>query len=234
MPRTFPAVVAGFFLWLSGPALPQVDDSLRKGAQAYRICAACHSLEPGVHLSGPSLAGRWGEEAGTIAGFSRYTEALRNSGIVWQENSLDGWLADPQAMIPGTTMTFRGIGDEMTRKNLIGFLRQALAPGGAEQVVKSGLIPKEMAAGQIPDDLSSLGPNQRIAEIRHCRDAYYITTADGARFPFWETVVRLKIDTSARGPETGPVLIRSGMAGDRVSVVFPSLADMEKRLTEQC
>ena len=234
MLRTVPATAAGFFLWLSGPALPQVDDSLRKGAQAYRVCAACHSLQPDVHLSGPSLAARWGEEAGTVAGFGRYTSALQNSGIVWDEHSLDGWLADPQAMIRGTTMTFRGVADDATRKNLIGFLRWALSPGGAEQVVKAGLIPKDMAAGQIPDDLSSLGPNQRVTEIRHCRDAYYITTADGAQFPFWETVVRLKIDTSARGPDKGPVLIRSGMVGDRVSVVFPSLADLRKRLIQQC
>jgi cytochrome c len=62
-----------------------------------------------------------------------------------------------------------------------------------------------------------------------------VTTVDGAQFPFWETTVRLKIDTSARGPKSGePVLLRSGMAGDRVSVVFASLADLTALLAEKC
>jgi cytochrome c len=92
-----------------------------------------------------------------------------------------------------------------------------------------------MAQGQIPEDLSSLGANQRIREIRRCRDAYHVTTADGARFPFWETNVRIKIDTSPRGPKAGePVLVRAGMVGDRVSIVFSSLADLKILLTEKC
>lgn len=223
-------------LLLAGSAQAQdQDETARKGAQAYRICAGCHSLQPGVHLSGPSLADRWGKVAATIAGFGRYTEALKESGIIWEENSLDAWIANPQAMVPGTTMTFRGVDDDATRTGLIAFLRRALAPGGAEEVVKSGLIPQRMAEGQIPEDLSSLGANQRIREMRHCRDAYYITTADGAQFPFWEINVRIKIDTSPRGPrQHQPVLIRSGMVGDRVSVVFSSLADLDRMLVEKC
>jgi cytochrome c len=92
-----------------------------------------------------------------------------------------------------------------------------------------------MATGQIPPDLSSVGANQRIKEIRHCRDAYHVTTADGAEFPFWEFNVRIKTDASPRGPKKGePVLMRSGMAGDRVSVVFSNLADIRKLITEKC
>jgi cytochrome c len=138
-------------------------------------------------------------------------------------------------MVPGTTMTFRGIENDETRLNLIAFLRQALASGGAVKVVKDGLISRSVAQGQIPPDLSSLEANQRITEIRHCRDAYYVTTANGAVFPFWETNVRLKIDTSPRGPRKGePVLQRSGMVGDRVSVVFSSLADIHGLIAEKC
>jgi cytochrome c len=223
-------------LFLAATAMAQEPgEAVRKGAQAYRICAACHSLQPGVQLSGPSLAGRWGKEAGTIGDFGRYTEALKKSGIVWEENSLDGWIADPQAMLPGTTMTFRGVPDEETRKNLIAFLREALSPGGAARVVRSGLISESMATGPLPEDLSSPGDNQRIKEIRHCRDGYHVTTANGAQFPFWETNVRIKIDTSSRGPKKGePVLVRSGMAGDRVSVVFSSLAELNQLLAEKC
>ena len=80
-------------------------------------------------------------------------------------------------------------------------MRRAMAEGGSAKVVKDGLISHDSAEGQIPPDLSSVGENQRIKEIRHCRDAYYVTTADGAEFPFWETNVRIKTDTSARGPQ---------------------------------
>ena len=216
----------------------EAEDStemIKKGAPAYRLCAACHSLQPGVHLSGPSLAGLWGKRVATTSDYHRYTEPLRKADITWDENTLNAWLADPQAMVPGTTMTFRGIENDETRANLIAFLLQALAPGGSVKVVADGLIPKSFAEGQIPPDLSSLGDNQRIRQIRHCRDAYYITTANGAQFPFWETNVRIKTDTSARGPKAGePVLLRSGMAGDRVSVVFSSLADITRLVAEQC
>ena len=223
-------------LALAGTA--QAQDStemVKNGAQAYRICAACHSLQPGVHLSGPSLADLWGKKAAKVGDYGRYTEALKKAGIIWDEDTLNAWLADPQAMVPGTTMVFRGVEEDQTRVNLIAFLRQALAPGGTAKVVKDGLIPQRLAEGQIPQDLSSLGPNQRIKEIRHCRDAYYVTTVDGAEFPFWEINVRLKTDTSPRGPKKGePVLLRSGMAGDRVSVVFSSFAEITSLVGEKC
>ncbi len=207
----------------------------KQGATAYRICSACHSLQPGVHLSGPSLAGLWGKKAASAEDYGRYTEALTKENLVWGEDTLNAWLSDPQAMVPGTTMTFRGVEKDETRTNLIAFLREAMAEGGAVKVVKDGLIPESMALGPIPPDLSSVGANQRVKVIRHCRDAYYVTTADGAEFPFWETNVRIKTDTSARGPKKGePVLLRSGMAGDRVSVVFSSLAEIQQLVTENC
>jgi cytochrome c len=177
----------------------------------------------------------WGRRAATLSDFARYTRALKKSEIVWDETTLYAWIADPQLMVPGTTMTFRGIGNGKAREDLVSFLRLALAPNGTAKVLKEGLIPAGMAQGQIPADLSSVGPNQRITEIRHCGDAYHVTTADGAKFPFWETNVRLKIDTSPRGPRSGaPVLHRSGMVGDRVSVIFSSLAELRQYIAEKC
>jgi cytochrome c len=236
MPR--PSIYAAIAALIIGMSPAQADDTAdmaKKGAAAYRLCAACHSLQPGVHLSGPSLAGLWGKRAATVADYRRYTEALKSAEFSWDEITLNAWVADPQAMVPGTTMVFRGIERDETRANLIAFLRLALAPGGSAKVVADGLIPKSLADGQIPPDLSSVGPNQRIKAIRHCRDAYYVTTVDGAEFPFWETNVRIKTDTSRRGPKAGePVLLRSGMQGDRVSVVFSSLAEISRLVAEKC
>ena len=216
-------------------SVSNAQESAKIGAAAYRLCATCHSLQPGVNLSGPILANLWGRKAATTVDYGRYTEGLKKSGIAWDENTLNAWLADPQAMVPGTTMTFRGIPENETRANLIEFLHLALAQGGTARVVGDGLISSRLAEGQVPEDLSSLGPNQRIQEIRHCRDAYYVTTVDGAQFPFWETNVRIKIDTSARGPKIGkPVLLRSGMVGDRVSVVFSNLSEISRLVAEKC
>src|SRR5947207_2657257 len=98
-----------------------------------------------------------------------------------------------------------------------------------------GCFPPAWPKGKFRRTSHSLGPNQRIAEIHHCHDAYHVTTANGAKFPFWETNVRLKIDTSPRGPRKGePVLHRSGMVGDRVSIIFSSLADLHGLIAEKC
>jgi cytochrome c len=67
------------------------------GAQAFRTCAACHTLEPGAHRTGPSLAGVFGREAGTAEGFHRYSDALKSADLVWNEDALNTFLADPQA-----------------------------------------------------------------------------------------------------------------------------------------
>lgn len=227
--------LAFLLVWTGEAGAEESAETVKQGAAAYRVCAACHSLKPGTHLSGPSLANLWGKPAASVEDYGRYTDALGQAGIVWDENTLNAWLADPQAMVPGTTMTFRGIESDETRTQLIAFLRQAMSDDGLTKVVSGGLISENVALGQIPPDLSQVGSNQRITEIRHCRDAYYITTADGVRFPFWETNLRLKVDTSARGPDDGqPVLLRSGMAGDRVSVVFSSIAKLREQLDEKC
>lgn len=230
------SVAAALMAAGAGPAPGgEADATLKKGAMAYRQCAACHSLKPDVHLSGPSLAGLWGKRAASIDGYGRYTDALKDLDMAWDEDTLNAWLADPQAMAPGTTMTLRGIESDATRAALITFLRRAMPDGGSAEVVNEGLVPENMAEGPVPPDLSETGDNQRISNIRHCRDGYFITTADGAQFPFWETNVRLKIDTSVRGPEDErPILLRSGMAGDRVSVVFSSMENLRSQLREQC
>lgn len=211
------------------------SQAIRDGAKAYRLCAACHSLQPGVNLSGPSLANVWGRKAASLTDFKRYTEALKQQDFIWDDVSLDAWIADPQAMIAGTTMTFRGVADGRTRADLIAFLRIALGPEGATKVVAEGLIPKSMADGQLPQDVSVLNTDRRITKIRHCGDAYFITTADGRERPFWETNVRIKTDSSARGPKKdAPALLNSGMVGDRVSVVFSTPADVSRLVAEDC
>ena len=89
-----------------------------------RYCAVCHTTQPGQNKIGPSLAGIVGRKAGGVPGYS-YTEANKNSGITWDEQSLDTYLTDPKKTIPGTKMLFAGIKSTDDRKALIGYLKQA-------------------------------------------------------------------------------------------------------------
>lgn len=207
----------------------------KRGARLYGACAACHSLEPGVHLTGPSLAGLWGTKAASIAGFPRYSKALKSRDFVWDETTLSAWIADPGAFVKGTYMTFGGINDDRARADLIALLRIALAPGGTKSVVAQGLIPASMARGQVPEPVADVPPDQQVTAVRHCLGSYFVVTADGAERSFWEPNLRLKIDSGPTGPTAGkPVLIQSGMQGDRASLVFKSPTELSRFIGSKC
>jgi len=79
-------------------------------------------LEPGKNRIGPSLAGIIGRKAGTVAGFD-YSEANKNSNVVWDEAQLDQYLSNPQQFMSGTKMIYPGMKDAEQRKALIAYLR---------------------------------------------------------------------------------------------------------------
>lgn len=215
------------------PALAAGDAA--RGGKQYRVCIGCHSLEPGSHLSGPSLAGLWGRKAGQAHDFIRYSKGLRSADLVWDENTLNAWLADPPALVPGTFMVFRGIKDDRARSDLIAFLAIAMAPGGGNAVISQGLVPRDYIRGQKPDPVRLASTDTVVTRIRHCRDSYFIATADGAETPYWEMNVRFKVDTRDTGPEPGrPVVLRAGMAGDRVSIVFANIQELTRFISEAC
>lgn len=211
------------------------EGDARRGAQAYRACVACHALEPSLHLSGPSLDGFMGRMAGTAEGFVRFSPGLKDAGFSWNAAALDGWLKDPMGMIPGTYMMFRGIDDPQARADLVAFLEIAGQPGGGRKVVDEGLIPAGWLRAGAPEPIGDPPPEMRITAIRHCGDSYFITTDDGRETPYWEKNIRLKIDSVETGPPSGVALILgAGMGGDRFSVIFSSLADLDHLVTESC
>jgi cytochrome c len=71
--------------------------------------------------------GLFGRRAGSVPGFV-YSAAMRNSGIVWSEATLDRFLQGPRQMVPGTKMTYAGVPDPQERADLIAYLRQATNP----------------------------------------------------------------------------------------------------------
>src|SRR4051812_43624429 len=89
-----------------------------RGEKLYQNCNACHALEPNRNLTGPSLAGVVGRKAGGLDSFTRYSDPLKSSGIVWDEKSLDAWLADPRHLVPGNEMIFPGIKNSQQRGDI--------------------------------------------------------------------------------------------------------------------
>lgn len=100
------------------------DGDSAKGEKVFKKCKACHSLEAGTNKIGPSLHGLFGRTAGTVDGF-KYSAAMKESGVVWEQETLDEFLTKPKAFVPGTKMTFIGLKKEQDRLDVIAYLREA-------------------------------------------------------------------------------------------------------------
>ena len=188
----------------------------RRGQQLFqRACGACHSLKPDANMTGPSLAGVWHRKAGGLQSFSRYSPAIKNSQLTWDDSTLSAWIENPAALIPGNRMTFSGLKDAQARTDLLSFLKERTATGQAAGAEQGGGM-SGMMGGMAAPNLRQLTPDQRVTAITHCRDTYTVTTSDGQTMDYWERNLRFKTDTSDIGPVKGaPAIIGAGMAGDR-------------------
>ena len=96
--------------------------NMKRGQLLYMVCKACHDVEAGLpHKVGPNLHGMFGRKAGTAEGF-KYTDALAKSGLVWTPETMDEWLRQPGALVPGNGMAFAGIANDADRASLIAWL----------------------------------------------------------------------------------------------------------------
>jgi cytochrome c len=98
-----------------------------RGEQKFGECGACHSLKPGVTINGPSLAGLFSRKSGSLTDF-RYSPAMRRAGITWDAQTLDHFLADPQAAVPANRMPYAGLTDDAARADLVAYLEKATKP----------------------------------------------------------------------------------------------------------
>lgn len=94
---------------------------VEKGKAVFEQCAACHSLDGSGDHDGPTLKGVMGRKAGALEDY-RYSAAMKRSDVTWDATTLDHYVADPQAFIPGNRMAFAGIADKGERDDLIAFL----------------------------------------------------------------------------------------------------------------
>jgi len=91
-----------------------------RGKILYQGCESCHSIDD--NDVGPKHRGVVGRRAGSIADYA-YSPALKNSGLTWDEATLDRWLINPSALVPGTKMFFR-IDDPQKRADIIAYLKE--------------------------------------------------------------------------------------------------------------
>lgn len=89
---------------------------------AFAQCRSCHATEPGKNLIGPSLAGIFGTKAGEVAGYN-FSTAMKESGLTWDEATLDSFLKSPREVISGTKMTYPGLKDDAKRAEVIAYIK---------------------------------------------------------------------------------------------------------------
>jgi len=118
------AAAAGAVFATAAPAQPAKARTLvgdvERGRQVYgRRCSGCHSMV--LNRSGPRHLRVFGKPAGSVEDYE-YSEALKRSGVVWNERSLDLWLADPEKLVPGNYMGY-SVGSARDRADIIAYLK---------------------------------------------------------------------------------------------------------------
>jgi cytochrome c len=114
--------IAAALLLLSFFSRGEAAGDAKKGEEIYGRCLACHALA--YDRVGPHHCGLIGRKAGSVPGFN-YSPAMKRSGLTWNEKTLDRFLKNPPATVPGTTMTYAGIPDAKERADLIAYLKAA-------------------------------------------------------------------------------------------------------------
>jgi cytochrome c len=121
----FAALAAAAFIVSSlGAATPSQAQDAAKGKKVFAKCMACHAVEAGKNKVGPTLHGIVGRKAGTVEGFS-YSDAMKNSGLTWDDATLDKYLTSPKTAVPGNKMVFPGLPKPDDRANVIAYLKGA-------------------------------------------------------------------------------------------------------------
>jgi nitrite reductase (NO-forming) len=136
------------------------------GRLIFRKCQACHSIEPGKNMLGPSLAGINGRKAGTEANFN-YSPAMKQANIVWNAETLDKYLTDPAKVVPGNKMPFPGIKTDRDRADVIAFLVTP-SPGSQAGAIPAQPTPAAAASPPPPGQ-----PPQAAPEVGYLPDAKY-------------------------------------------------------------
>lgn len=117
-----PTVIVATLLFAAPGATGAAPVDPAKARVAFQACAACHSDKAGVTRLGPSLAGVFGKPAAQAKGF-RYSPALAKAKLRWDRKTLDAFIANPKAVVPGNRMTYPGVSDPAKRAAIIDYMQ---------------------------------------------------------------------------------------------------------------
>jgi len=106
---------------LLAAAGPGQAPDVEAGKAVFKKCALCHTTEAGKNKIGPSLFGVVGRKAASLESYN-YSDAMKKYDNAWDPQTLDTYLADPRAVVPGTKMIFPGIKEEKERQDVIAYL----------------------------------------------------------------------------------------------------------------
>ncbi|MEC8538658.1 MAG: cytochrome c family protein [Pseudomonadota bacterium] len=108
-----------FAIGSTGPALA---GDIEAGAKVFKKCKACHVVDKEKNRTGPHLVNLFGRTAGSLEGY-KYSKAMKASGIVWDEETLAGYLRAPKKYVKGTKMAFVGLKKDADIENIIAYLK---------------------------------------------------------------------------------------------------------------
>ncbi|MBT6566865.1 MAG: cytochrome c family protein [Candidatus Puniceispirillum sp.] len=114
---TFCLIVSGVFL-----GAPVIAGDAAKGEAVFKRCKACHYADKDKNKTGPHLVDVIGRKAGSLEGF-KYSKAMRESQLVWDEATLIAYLKAPKKFLKGTKMAFAGLKKEADIENVIAYLK---------------------------------------------------------------------------------------------------------------
>jgi cytochrome c len=114
-------IVVAATLAVVGPSSTARAGDAAAGKTVFAKCAVCHTTDPAKKGIGPTLFGVVGRPSASVQGFS-YSEAMKAANKTWDETTLDVYLKDPKALVPGTKMVFAGLPKAEDRANVIAYL----------------------------------------------------------------------------------------------------------------
>ncbi len=118
--KFFAVALASAMALTSATAMAAGDAA--KGKKIFKKCKACHSIKAGKKKVGPSMFGVVGSKAGTVKGY-KFSKAMKNSGLTWDDATLDKYLFKPKKLVKKTKMIFKGLKKKSQRDDVIAYLK---------------------------------------------------------------------------------------------------------------
>ena len=123
--RLIAAILSVVLTSAAAVALAQSGDATRGERLFNQQCKICHTIDKGGRNGvGPNLFGLFGSKAAAVEGF-QFSEAMKNSGITWDDKTVAEYLKDPKAKVPNSKMVYAGLKQQAQLDDMIAYLKKA-------------------------------------------------------------------------------------------------------------